>query len=190
MKGQDVMSLLETGLVAIRDRKRLAEIVAVIAHFGIDDVLGRIGLSGLASSSRRDGGEAMQADAPERLRLALEELGPTFVKLGQILSTRGDLLTPDWTAELEKLQSHVAPQPWEAIRAQVEGDIGGSVDAVFASFDTQALAAGSIAQVHRALLKDGTEVVREGKARGPAPSGRCRSAIAFACGGTCRSPMA
>lgn len=70
MKGQDVMSLLETGLVAIRDRKRLAEIVAVIARFGIDDVLGRIGLSGLASSSRRDGGEAMQADAPERLRLA------------------------------------------------------------------------------------------------------------------------
>lgn len=79
------------------------------------------------------------------------------------------MLTPDWTAELEKLQSHVAPQPWEAIRAQVEGDIGGSVDAVFASFDTQALAAGSIAQVHRALLKDGTEVVVKVRREGLRP---------------------
>lgn len=163
------MSLLETSLVAIRDRKRLAEILAVVTRFGIDDVLGRIGLSGLASSSRREGGKAAQADAPERLRLALEELGPTFVKLGQILSTRGDLLSPEWTAELEKLQSHVAPQPWEAIRAQVEEDIGGSVEAVFASFDTQALAAGSIAQVHRAMLKDGTDVVVKVRREGLRP---------------------
>lgn len=153
------MSLLETSLVALRDRKRLAEIVTIVARFGIGDVLSRIGLSGLLPSSRANGGARLDPGAPERLRLALEQLGPTFVKLGQILSTRGDLLAPEWVGELERLQSHVAPLPWDAVRAQVEEDLGGPVDAVFASFERQAFAAGSIAQVHRAVLPDATPVV-------------------------------
>lgn len=163
------MSLFETGLVALRDRKRLAEIAAVLTRFGVDDVLERIGLSGLLPSSLRQGPPTNDAGAPERVRLALEQLGPTFVKLGQILSTRGDLLPPEWTRELERLQSHVAPLPWEAIRAQVEADIGGPVADVFASFDTHALAAGSIAQVHRATLKDGASVVVKVRREGLRP---------------------
>lgn len=152
------MSLLETGLVAMRDRKRLADIAGVVMRFGLGDILARIGLAGLLPAGGGEG-EGGTAAAPERLRLALEALGPTFVKLGQILSTRGDLLPPDWTGELEKLQSQVPPQPWEAIAAQVEADLGGPVEAVFAQFERQALAAGSIAQVHRATLRDGTPVV-------------------------------
>ncbi len=150
--------MLETALVAARDRKRLAEIVSVVTRYGMDDLLIRLGLAGLLPSGRRSGGSEARP-APERLRLALEALGPTFVKLGQILSTRADLLGPEWTLELEKLQSHVAPSPWETIRAQVEEDLGGPPEDAFARFDTTPIAAGSVAQVHRARLKSGEEVV-------------------------------
>jgi len=165
------MSLLETGLVAMRDRKRLAEIAAVVARFGIGDLLARLGLSGLLPPAGRDGGgpDIARLGAPERLRLAIEALGPTFVKLGQILSTRGDLLPPEWIAELERLQSDVAPRPWPAIRTQVEADIGGPVEEVFAGFDAEALAAGSIAQVHRAVLPDGAQVVVKVRREGLRP---------------------
>lgn len=154
------MSLLESGMVAMRDRKRLGEIASVIARFGIEDLLARIGLAGvLARSLSSVSQDVGNATGPERLRLALEALGPTFIKLGQILSTRGDLLPAEWINELERLQSNVPPEPWETIAKRVEEDLGGSVDAAFRSFDRQALAAGSIAQVHRATLQDGTEVV-------------------------------
>lgn len=154
------MGLLETSLIAVRDRKRLADIAGIAVRFGLQDILGRIGLGSLLSSATTDDeADVKTKGAPERMRLALEALGPTFIKLGQILSTRGDFLPPEWIAELEKLQSAVPAQPWEAIRAQVEEDLGSPVDDVFSFFDPQALAAGSIAQVHRARLKDGTEVI-------------------------------
>lgn len=155
------MTVLETTFAAARDHKRIAEIAAVLVRFGVDDIAIRLGLGGLLPKRR---GRALHADAeslsqPERLRLAIESLGPTFIKLGQILSTRADLLSPEWITELEKLQSDVAAEPWEAIRAQVEEDLGASPDTVFLSFAHTALAAGSIAQVHRATLHDGTDVV-------------------------------
>lgn len=155
------MTVLETTFAAARDHKRIAEIAAVLVRFGVDDIAIRLGLGGLLPKRR---GRALHADAeslsqPERLRLAIESLGPTFIKLGQILSTRADLLSPEWITELERLQSDVAPEPWEAIRAQVEEDLGTSPDTVFLSFAHTALAAGSIAQVHRATLHDGTDVV-------------------------------
>jgi ubiquinone biosynthesis protein len=155
------MTVLETTFAAARDHKRIAEIAAVLVRFGVDDIAIRLGLGGLLPKRR---GRASHADAesrsqPERLRLAIESLGPTFIKLGQIRSTRADLLSPEWITELEKLQSDVAPEPWEAIRAQVEEDLGASPDTVFLSFAHTALAAGSIAQVHRATLHDGTDVV-------------------------------
>lgn len=152
------MTILETVLVAARDRKRLAEIVSVLTRYGLDDLLIRLGLSGLLPSGRH-AADSQTRPGPERLRLALEALGPTFVKLGQILSTRADLLGPEWTSELEKLQSHVAPSAWETIRAQVEEDLGGPPEDVFARFDTVPIAAGSVAQVHRAQLASGEEVV-------------------------------
>jgi ubiquinone biosynthesis protein len=95
----------------------------------------------------------------ERLRLALEELGPLFVKFGQALSTRPDLLPSDLAGELAKLQDRVPPFPGATARAAIERSLGRPVGELFASFDEQALAAASIAQVHAATLKDGREVV-------------------------------
>jgi ubiquinone biosynthesis protein len=95
----------------------------------------------------------------ERLRLALEELGPIFMKLGQVLSTRRDLLPPDIADELAKLQDRVPPFSNEAARAIVEAAHGRPASEVFASFSTEPLAAATIAQVHTAILKDGREVI-------------------------------
>ncbi|MFN3310214.1 MAG: ubiquinone biosynthesis regulatory protein kinase UbiB [Thermomonas sp.] len=94
-----------------------------------------------------------------RLRLALQELGPIFVKFGQVLSTRRDLLPPDIADELALLQDRVAPFPGEQARALVEQALGRTIEAAYASFDTVPLASASIAQVHAATLHDGREVV-------------------------------
>ena len=94
-----------------------------------------------------------------RLRLALQELGPIFVKFGQILSTRRDLVPPDIADELALLQDRVAPFPGEQARALVEQALGRAIEAAYASFDTVPLASASIAQVHAATLHDGREVV-------------------------------
>jgi len=93
------------------------------------------------------------------LRQALEELGPTFVKLGQILSTRPDLLPLPYIAELGKLQSAVQPVSWEEIRKVIIQELGHSPEEVFASVDPQPMAAASLAQVHAARLQDGADVV-------------------------------
>lgn len=95
----------------------------------------------------------------ERLRLALEELGPVYVKFGQILSTRRDLLPPDIADELALLQDRVPSFPGEKAREIIEKSLGKPVDEVFASFDTEPLASASIAQVHPATLKDGRKAV-------------------------------
>jgi predicted unusual protein kinase regulating ubiquinone biosynthesis (AarF/ABC1/UbiB family) len=146
--------MFTTLAVAARDRKRLAEISGVAARFGLEAVLLRLGLGG---------GGADETDGPEplsrRTRQALEALGPTFVKLGQILSTRSDLLPADWIAEFEQLQSAGPTLDFETLRPEVEAALGGPPEQVFARFDTAPLAAASIAQVHRAALHDGTEVV-------------------------------
>lgn len=103
-----------------------------------------------------------QTPAPgpaERVRLALEELGATFIKLGQFLSTRADLLPPEYQAELARLQDSAPPIPSETARERIEAELGQPVTALFASFDAQPLAAASIGQAHAATLPDGTEVV-------------------------------
>ncbi len=94
-----------------------------------------------------------------RLRLALQELGPIFVKFGQILSTRRDLVPFDVAEELEQLQDRVAPFPGDLARAQIEKSLGQPIEAAYAEFDTQPLASASVAQVHAARLADGREVV-------------------------------
>ncbi len=98
-------------------------------------------------------------DLAAHFRLALEELGPTFVKLGQILSTRPDLLPPPYIAELSKLQDTVPPAPWEAIRQVLAEEYGRAPEQVFAAIDSQPMAAASLAQVHAATLVTGDEVV-------------------------------
>src|SRR5687767_13715278 len=99
------------------------------------------------------------AARPAHLRLALEELGTTFIKLGQLLSTRADLLPPEYLGELTKLQDSAPPVPFEAIRETLVSELDQPIENVFAAFDTQPLAAASIGQVHAATLPDGTEVV-------------------------------
>ncbi len=96
---------------------------------------------------------------PEHLRSALEELGTTFIKLGQILSTRADLLPPDYLAELSKLQDSAPAVPFEAIKEAILKELGQPIEQVFRQFDPKPLAAASIGQAHAATLKDGTEVV-------------------------------
>jgi ubiquinone biosynthesis protein len=143
--------------------KRYRQIARILTKHGFDYVLNQLGLAELIALPRRAIGrpprEVLKRSTPERLRLVLEELGPAFIKLGQILSTRGDLLAPEYVAELEKLQDHVPPVPVTEISRVVESELGQPLEALFAYFNPQPLAAASIAQVHRATMPDGTEVV-------------------------------
>ena len=140
--------------VAARDRARLAEVIATASRYGLDVLLARLGLD----PARRDP-DALPFDLPARTRQAMEALGPVWVKLGQILATRADLLPPEWIAELERLHSAAPRLPFDQLREQVEAALGESPETAFARFDAEPLAAASIAQVHRAALADGTEVV-------------------------------
>ncbi|MCJ2034493.1 ABC1 kinase family protein [Methylobacterium sp. J-068] len=153
--------MLKTAFVAARDRQRLGEIAAVLIGFGVTKVVERLGLAQVARLAKRRTPQVdiARLSQPQRVRRAIETLGPTFVKLGQILASRPDLLTPEWTEELEKLHSQVKPIPWERIRPQLEEDLGAPPAEVFAEFDTTPLAAASIAQVYRARLHTGEEVV-------------------------------
>jgi ubiquinone biosynthesis protein len=96
---------------------------------------------------------------PEHVRLAVEELGVASIKIGQILSTRGDVLAPAYQAEFAKLQDAAHPEPGAAIRSVLVAELGRPVDAIFATFDPDPVAAASIGQAHAAVLHDGTEVI-------------------------------
>jgi ubiquinone biosynthesis protein len=151
-------------LIAARDLGRLRDIVSVLVRYGFSDAVQRMGLSTLLENAGKllhlkKATEVPKLDTPQRIRFALEELGPTFVKLGQILSTRVDLFPPEWIAEFEKLQDQVPPVPFEELREQLIEDLGSLPEAIFSSLDLEPLAAGSIAQVHAARLDDGSEVV-------------------------------
>jgi ubiquinone biosynthesis protein len=151
-------------LGAARDLSRLREISSVLIRHGLGDVVRR---TGLASALERAGqilhwgeaGKSAEIEPQERFRRSLEELGPTFVKLGQVLSTRPDLLSPRWIAELERLHSDVAPVSFDELLPQVEKALGRSPFDVFADVEREPHAAASIAQVHRAKLASGAPVV-------------------------------
>ncbi|QOT74568.1 AarF/ABC1/UbiB kinase family protein (plasmid) [Sphingobium fuliginis] len=145
-------------LLAGRDRNRLGEILHVASRFGLGVILQRLGIE-RSADVRDDGPDADAMPLPRRTRLALEELGPTFVKLGQILATRGDLLPEDWITELEQLHSRAPTVAFEHLRPAVEDALGQPPETAFARFDPAPLAAASMAQVHRATLTDGREVV-------------------------------
>ncbi|OGA99533.1 MAG: ubiquinone biosynthesis protein UbiB [Burkholderiales bacterium RIFCSPHIGHO2_12_FULL_61_11] len=156
--------MLIDALGAARDMARLNEMARVLIRHGFADSVRRLGL---ADKLERAGhvvrwehvADLARLAPPVQVRLAMQELGPTFVKLGQILAGRADLFGPEWIAEFEKLHSHVPAVPLDALRPQLREDLGGELEDVFARFDIAPLAAASIAQVHRAQLKDGTEVI-------------------------------
>jgi ubiquinone biosynthesis protein len=148
--------MIKTLLVAGRDRNRLAEILQIASRFGLGVLLARLGLERPEQEGEVAAGPRT---LPQRTRLALEALGPTFVKLGQILATRGDLLSPEWISELEQLHSRAPTLPFEDLRSAVEEALGQPPETAFACFNPQPLAAASMAQVHRATLADGRQVV-------------------------------
>ncbi len=103
--------------------------------------------------------EASRAEVSRRLRIAAERLGPTYIKLGQIIASGEGLFPPELVSEFKLCRDQVTPESWEDVKATVEADLGASIDSVFSSFDTRPLASASIAQVHAATLRTGERVV-------------------------------
>jgi ubiquinone biosynthesis protein len=139
----------------VRDLERLRQIATVLALHGFGEVVTRTGLATLIPGRKTD--DTGRMPTAIRLRKVLEDLGPSFVKLGQIMSTRPDLIPQDIITELKKLQDSVTPVPFPKIRDQVEAELGCPLSDVFESFDEVPLASASIAQVHRALLRNGDD---------------------------------
>ncbi|MCX7680354.1 MAG: AarF/UbiB family protein [Anaerolineae bacterium] len=147
----------------VRHLQRYREIARVFIRHGFGELVDTLELLPYLSLPRRllrgDRPATSPLGMPQRLRLAMEELGPTFVKLGQVLSTRPDLLPAAYIAELARLRDSVPPSPWEQVRAQLESELGRPLEKVFVTFDPQPLAAASLAQVHAATLPGGEDVV-------------------------------
>ncbi len=147
-----------------RESLRLQQVYNVFVRYGWDFLFDRLGLLG-------DIRRSMQAWAwrlpknmepispPVKVRMMLQDLGPTYVKMGQIVSSQSSVIPADWQVELEKLQSEVPPFPREQVRQIIIDELGAPPEAVYAAFDPDPFAAASTAQVHRATLQDGTPVV-------------------------------
>jgi ubiquinone biosynthesis protein len=148
----------------MRELPRLHEIASVFIRHGLGDFVQRIGIAGVLERAgqilhRSPVAEQVTLDPAQRMRMALEELGPTFIKLGQVMATRVDLFPPRWIAEFEKLHAEVPAEPFEHLVPELTRALGRSPHEVFRDIEPQAYGAASIAQVHRARLQDGTPVV-------------------------------
>jgi ubiquinone biosynthesis protein len=156
--------MLRETISMVRDLPRLHEITSVLIRYGWGDLVRALGLAKLLERAGKylhwqSTDEITKLDLPVRIRMAMTDLGPTFVKLGQILATRVDVFPPSWISEFEQLHSKVPPVPFEALRPALEAQYGRPLESVFDAIETTPFASASIAQVHRAQLKDGTPVV-------------------------------
>jgi len=150
-----------------RHINRYREIIAILAKYGFGEILAKLELPkylnfGKGKSKRfilgKTAAEIATASRWARVRMALEELGPTFVKFGQIMSTRPDMVPRELITELEKLQDKVPSFPTEDARRIIEEELGSSISSLFSDFSDSPIASASIAQVHKAVLHDGKEV--------------------------------
>lgn len=147
----------------LRSIKRYRQIVRVLFKYGFDNLLAYLNMTEFVTRWRRlfrsQTTAFVELSPPERMRLVLEELGPTFIKLGQFLSTRADILPPNYIEEFAKLQDSVAPFSYEEVAEEIRKELGSDISSLFASFEHEAIGAASIAQAHRATLKSGEDVV-------------------------------
>ncbi len=149
----------------IRNIRRWNQILRVLARHGFTSVLKEIGLGDMLGrlldsvSLWKEEAELIRMPTAVRLRHAMEELGPTFIKLGQVLSTRRDLVPDDWSKEFEKLQSDCPRVPFDEIRAVLNRNLGPEVDELFREIDPEPIGAASMAQAHKAITRDGRTVV-------------------------------
>ena len=143
-----------------RNVRRWTEIVSVLSRYGLADWISRFNLEFAKDALKARDGEAIARHTREaRIRMALTELGPTFIKLGQLLSTRPDVVGVELADELSALQSSVAADPPDAIRELVQSELGQPIEELFVDFDDVPIASASIGQVHRAKLASGERVV-------------------------------
>lgn len=147
----------------IRSIKRYRQIVRVLFKYGFDNLLAYLNLTEFVARwrrmFRREGSVFVELTQAERMRLVLEELGPTFIKFGQFLSTRSDLLPSHYVEEFAKLQDNVPPFSFAEVCSELKREFGQEITTLFSSFTREPIAAASIAQVHRAVLLTGEEVV-------------------------------
>jgi ubiquinone biosynthesis protein len=160
------MNVRRIGLASrtYRHVNRYRQTLTVLIKYGFGGLVDRLRITqyleiGLRLISREPRPHVETLTPAERARLALEELGPTFVKLGQVLSTRPDLIPPDFVQEFARLQQHVPPFPFEHVQRIIAHELHRPLEEVFESFTPQPLGSASIGQVHRARLRDGEEVV-------------------------------
>lgn len=143
-----------------RHIRRYRQIASVLLKHGFGDLLGSVGLYrriglGRPPAGAREPVRAAPITRWQRIRMVMEELGPSFVKLGQLAGTRPDMIPPELCTELEKLQDTVPPFAFAQVRQIVEAELGGSLETLFDKFDETPVASASIAQVHRAVLNTG-----------------------------------
>src|SRR5512139_3728155 len=145
-----------------RHLRRYQQVGRILTRYGFGYVLTQLGIGQAITPGleklRFSSAEIVNATVAERVRMVIEELGPTFIKLGQILSTRGDFLPADLVRELEKLQDTVPPTDFPLIQAQVEKELKRPLNEVFPTFEPQPVASASLGQVHFATLVSGEEV--------------------------------
>jgi ubiquinone biosynthesis protein len=145
---------------AFRNVNRATEILSVLSKYGLADWISRLNLDFAKGLFKDRDGEALaKHPRPVRIRLAIEELGPTFIKFGQLLSTRPDLIGQELASELGILQTSTHSDPPEVVRQIIEEELGQPIEVVFREFDEVPLASASIGQVHRAVLESGESVV-------------------------------
>ena len=160
-----MLSIRKIGVIGrtYRHLNRYRQILAILFKYGFGDLLERLRIdqyieAGLQAISKKRTDRVEKLTRPQRLRMAFEELGPTYIKLGQVLSTRPDLVPADFLNELAKLQDAVPPFPFDEVKEAVEAEFGTPPEELFDQLEERPLASASIGQVHKARLKDGEAV--------------------------------